>query len=51
MVKSALKLWAKHHYQEPSLKKIEIAKEMETLQAYIEKIELTRDILLWEIEL
>ena len=50
-VKSALKSWATQHYQEPSLKKIEIVKNMEAVQEDMEKTEITRVHLLREIEL
>ena len=40
-----------HHYQEPSHKKIEIVKKMESLQEDMEKNEITREHLLREIEL
>ena len=50
-MKTTLKLWVTHHYQEPSLKKIGIVKEMETLQGDMEKTEITRELLLKELEL
>ena len=37
LVKNALKQWVTQHFQEPTRKKIEIVKEMETLQENMEK--------------
>ena len=51
LVKNALKKWVTDHYQEPTINKIEIVKEMETLQENMEKMEITRELLLWEIEM
>ena len=51
MVKNYLKQWVNQHYQEPAIKKIEIVKEMETLQENMEKMEITRELLIREIEL
>ena len=50
-VKTALKQWATQHYEDPSLKKTEIVKEMETLQENMEKFEVTKELLLSEIKL
>ena len=49
--KIALKQWATKHYQEPTLRKIEILKQMETMQEIMEQVEVTRELLLQEIEL
>ena len=51
MVKIALKQWATQHYQEPTLRKLEIVKQMESLQESTEQVEVTRELLLQEIEM
>ena len=45
LVKNALKKWVTQHYQEPTIKKIEIFKEMETLQENMAKMEITKELL------
>ena len=50
-VKSALKQWATKHYQEPKNKNLELIKQMETLHEHMEKREVTKELIIQEIEL
>ena len=50
-VKIALKQWMTKHYQEPKIRKLELIKQMETLQGNMEQREVTVELMIQEIEL
>ena len=48
-VKIFLKQWVSKHYEEPKIKKLEIVKQMETLQGSMEQREVTKELMIQEI--
>ena len=50
-VKNFLKQWVTKHYQEPKITKLELIKQMETLQGNMDQREVTAELMIQEIEL
>ena len=50
-LKIALKQWVSKHYQEPKIRKLDLIKQMEMLQGNMEQREVTKELMIQEIEL